>query len=677
MSYFRGLVVLLILMLACNGFAQETSKEKKDEKAYTLEEIVVTATKFPQKEEKITQKIDVITDRQINLVPLGNENVAEIFQYQPGTFVNTLSRNDANWGSYGGLGPKYNAYLLDGLGIDSFADTMSLDPWAFERAEVHRGPAAVMYSNYLSQDFAGNQSPLAGITNLILRDLIDQPLTRIALGYGSWNTWQARAYNQGKSGNFHYFLGANYEKSDYTNYGTANSWLNMIDNPDYQKTRLYFKTTYTFNRDDHRVSLFAHHYQTTGDVGRPNRDYDHTYGTVNASYYNQINDWLNTQFKAGYRSYDRRWGEDNYPPSLALREHDGVKQQIVPLDLTFNLKHWKDSLLTFGADYQQATYETYAEINGLKTKGNDSKAAAAGIFVQEELGWEKWVFRLGGRYSYSQSKYDLISGTVPLDKDQSWDKFLYSAGVRFNALSSLSAYANVGSSFQAPSAKSVGGTLMASDKGVAGKNGQLPNPTLKPESGIGSDLGLDIRPIKNMVIGIRGFLNQVDDAIVENRVSENPSQSQSVNAGTTQSYGVELEIKHRFEKYVEWFANYTYTQTNIQNNVDKDQDGSNVPFVPNYMANLGVTTYLPYEFTVSAYLRAVGSYYDSTSKSGRKSFGPYETINMKIQKVLFKTKDFQGNFILDLINLTNNKYEMPWQFQDPGFSMFGSLELHF
>ena len=122
--------------------------------------------------------------------------------------------------------------------------------------------------------------------------------------------------------------------------------------------------------------------------------------------------------------------------------------------------------------------KTYAEINGLKTKGNDSKAAATGIYVQEELGWEKWVFRLGGRYSYTQSKYDLISGTVPQDKDQSWDKFLYSAGVRFNALSSLSAYANVGSSFQAPSAKSVGGTLLASDKGVAGKNGQLPNTNL-------------------------------------------------------------------------------------------------------------------------------------------------------------------------------------------------------
>jgi iron complex outermembrane recepter protein len=657
--------------------AEEKEEKKEGKKPYTLEDVVVTATKIPQKEEKITQKIDVITDKQIDRIPLGNENLAEIFQYQPGTFVSALSRNDANWGSYGGLGPKYNAYLLDGLGIDSFVDSMSLDPWAFERAEVHRGPAAVMYSNFLSQDFAGNQSPLAGITNLVLRDLIDQPLTRIALGYGSWNTYQGRAYHQGKSGNFHYFLGANYEQSDYTNYGTANSWLNMIDNPEYQKTRLYFKTTYTFNRDDHRVSLFAHHYQTTGDVGRPNRDFDHNYDTINAAYHNQINDWLNTQFKAGYRSYDRRWGEDNFPTNLALREHDGVKQQIIPLDLTFNLNHWKESLLTFGADYQAATYETYAETNGLKTKGNDTKAAATGIYAQENLVWDKWVFRLGGRYSYSQNDYDLISGAVPQDKEKTYDKFLYSAGIRFNALSALSLYGNVGSSFQAPSAKSVGGTLFASDKGVPGKNGQLPNPNLKSESGIGSDLGLDIRPMKNMVIGIRGFYNQVEDAIVENRVSENPSQSQSVNAGTMESYGVELEIKHRFEKFAEWFANYTYTQTNIKNSVDKDQDGSNVPFVPNYIANLGVNLTFPCDITISPYLRMVGTYYDSTSVSGRKSFGPYQIINLKATMGLWKTANNRGLLNFDLINLTNNKYEMPWQFQDPGFSMSGNIEVQF
>ena len=70
-----------------------------------------------------------------------------------------------------------------------------------------------------------------------------------------------------------------------------------------------------------------------------------------------------------------------------------------------------------------------------------------------------------------------------------------------------------------------------------------------------------------------------------------------------------------FSKYADWFANFTYTKTKIENKVDPDQDGSNVPFVPNYVGNFGVTTYLPCDFTVSAYLQAVGSYYDSTSKA--------------------------------------------------------------
>ncbi len=212
---------------------------------------------------------------------------------------------------------------------------MSLDPWAFERVEVQRGPASIMYSNYLTQDFAGNETPLAGVTNFIMREKVDQPMTRLLAGYGSWNTFDASLYNQGKFGDFNYFIGGSYSRSDYTNYGTSNSWLNMLDNPDYQKMKLYFKGTYFLGREDQKISLFAHHTQHTGDAGRPNRDYDHQYDTINAAYSNQINDWLNAQLKVGYRYYNRTWGEDNYPTNLALRERDGVKQNIVPADLTF------------------------------------------------------------------------------------------------------------------------------------------------------------------------------------------------------------------------------------------------------------------------------------------------------------------------------------------------------
>jgi iron complex outermembrane recepter protein len=671
-----GLSVSLFLCAPILADSTESGK-KEEKKGYTLEEVVVTAVKVPQAQDTLTQKVDVITEKQIDQLTYGKKNITEIFEYQPGTFVDVLSRNDANWGSYGGLGPKYNTYMLDGVPIDNMVDPMSLDVWALEKAEVQRGPAAVMYPNYLSMDFAGNQSPLAGTTNLVLKDIIDQPLTRMAFGYGSYNTYNGRIYNQGRSGNFNYFLGMTYEKSDYTNYGTANSWLNMLNDPDYQKTKLYFKTTYLFDRDDHKISLFGNHTQHTGDVGRPNRDYDHNYDTLNAAYSNQINKILNAQFKIGYRYYDRRWGEDNYPTNLNLREHDGVKQQIVPADLAFNLSHWGKSLFTFGTDYQKATYETYAETNGINTKGNDVWASNWGLYAQEKLVWEKFDFRVGGRFNTTTQHYNLISGTTPSEQEKSWDKFLWSAGIRYNVLKELAFYGNVGTSFQPPSAKSVGGTLMPQDFGVIGKNGQLPNPNLNPESGIGYDLGTDVRIMENMTFSIRGFLNKVTDAIVENVVSNNPSQTQSVNAGDSTSYGVELEIKHKATKYLEWFANYTYTKTEIKNDVDKDQDGSNIPFVPDYVANLGITTYLPWELTISGYLHCVGQYYDSSSKSGRQTFGPYQTINMKFVKGLYKTKDYGIDLTVDLINLTNNQYEMPWQFKDPGFSAFASVGFRF
>ena len=642
---------------------------------YTFDQIVVTSTKVPQTEKDVTQKMDIIGYEEIDRTILYNKNISEILTYTPGTAVNVLSRNDANWGSYGGLGPKYNTYLLDGLPIDSFADGMSLDPWAFERVEIQRGPASVLYSNYLTSDFAGNESPLAGITNFIMKEKIDSPLTRALVGYGKYNTFNSRLYHEGNLGNFNYFLGGSYERSDYTNYGTPNSWLHILDNPDYQKIKLYFKGTYFLDQDQ-KISLFAHHTDHSGDAGRPNRDYHHQYDTINGAYSNQINDWLNAQLKVGYRYYNRKWSEDNFPTDLGLRERDGVKQNIVPADLTFTIKHFKDSLLSIGTDYQHATYETTAEVKGIESKGNDVTASNFGVFVQEKYVLDNWVFRAGGRLNYTKNNYDLLSGTQPEIKDKGWTKFLWSAGTRYNLNPQVAFYTNAGSSFLVPSAKSVGGTLNSTDFGVPGKNGQLPNPNLKPESGISFDLGSDVQLIPRVAMGIRGFYTILDDAIVDNRVSLNPSQSQSVNAGKATSYGIEAEIKHSLNKYLQWFANYTYTHTQVKNNPDPDQNGTNIPFVPDHVVNAGVNVNLPYGFLVSPYLHWVGTYYDSTSKSGRLKFGPYEVINVKLQKG-FTIDKAQLKCNLDLVNITNNRYEMPWQFRDPGFSVFGSIEAAF
>ena len=668
------IAVTLLIPLAAH--AQRPGSEAGETESgtfYNLQETVVTESKLPQSRENVTQRIDVIPAEQIDRTPLARGNISELFRYQPGTFVSVLSRNDANWGSYGGLGPKYNAYLLDGLPIDSFVDTMSLDPWILERVEVQRGPASVMYSNYLNMDFAGNQTPLAGITNLVLKDRIDTPLTKFALLGGSYDTLKTKAFHQGHSGPFHYFLGGDFERSTYTDYGTADSWLNMLDNPDYQKMKLYGKVTHFFGSDEHKLNLFGHYTKHTGDAGRPNRDFHHRYATVNAVYSRPFSPSVQGQLKVGYRNYDREWAEDNFPEDLNLRERGGVDQNIIPFDLSFTFLHWGKSLLTAGLDAQIATYETTSEVNGIESVINDALAYNIGPYVQEKLVLDRWTLRAGVRVNSTRNEYDLISGATPDVSDQTWTRPLWSAGVRVAALDWLSLYANGGSSFIVPSAKSVGGTLMASDLGVPGMHGQLPNPDLKPESGVGMDAGAELFAFGGLHGGLRFFFNEVSDAIVENRVSEDPSQSQSINAGKTTTYGAEVEMRQVLNRYFQWFANYTYTNTDVQNDVDPDQDGSDVTFVPDHMGNVGFTAQFPFGLTVTPYVHVVGTYYDSTSKSGRKSFGPHEVVSANIQQVIYETPDRSIRLNVDLYNLTDNRYEMPWQFRDTGFSVLGGI----
>lgn len=659
---------LIIAVIAASWTTPITyAEEANADEGYQLPEVVVTAAKIEQPVDAVTQKVTVISEKEIASTVSGNRNIAELLLTQPGISVSALSRNDANWGSYGGLGPKYNTYMLDGLPIDSFADAMALDPAAFIQIESQRGAASVLYANYLSADFNGNQTPLAGTTNFRLRDNIDHPLTSISVGLGSYDTKKISFYNQGVDGAWSYFVGGSYEKSDYTNYGSKGSWLNMLKNPQYDKTKLYFKTTYNINADD-SVSLFVNHTSHTGDAGRINRDYDHNYDIINFDYKNKISDTLRSEFKIGYRDSHRRWAEDN--ADYTLREHDGVKQRIIPMDLTFTQKTGKNSILTYGADYQHADYETYAEVTSRVTQ-NKADSANLGIFIQQEKESGPWTFRVGGRFNKTENNYDLISGATPGISNKSWDKFLWSAGARYKQNDKVSWYCNVGTSFVAPGAKQVAGTLLASDEGVAGRNGQLPNPGLKPEKGIATDLGVEVKVDKDATFGLRVFQNKVTDTIIDEALSGLPagtSQTRARNVGKTTSKGVEIEYKQKIRPGVAWFANYTYTDAKIHNPGQSD-DGSTVPFVPQNMANVGLTWEKANDYSFSIYDHYTsGIYENSTTK-----YDGYHLINANFQKQL--SSNVKAN--IDLYNIGNKKFDLPWQFRDPGFSAQASLEIRF
>lgn len=669
----KGLAMLLAIAPAGAALADDEALRSlplsRFVEAVSLEELadmVVTDTKVAQPRDSVTQKIVVLQAEDIRRQPEGNRNLAELMRYTSGQFVNVLSRNDANWGSYAGLGPKYNSYLLDGLPIDSFADAMSLDSEAFERVEMHKGPASVLYSSYLTMDFAGNETPLAGTTNFVLKDRVDTPLTRFSAGFGSWGTLAGRAYHQGRSGNLSYLLGASSERSDYVQYGAPSSWLQTVKAPEYDKTKLFGKLSYAFDRLDHNLSLFLHQTRHEGDVGRPNRDFDNRYDTLNLTYNNQLSEALHLQFKAGERRYDRESGNDGYPPDLASTGHDNTRQTIRPMDLTLSVLHGKDSLLTVGMDSQWVRYQTGSRSPlGLSTPANDIRAKSTGYFLQEKVQWRDWVFRAGVRHNIVRHEYALLGGNTPAIGGASWSKNLWSLGVRYNATPDLALYANTGSSFMAPAGKQIGGTVAN-----PAANGQLANPGLKPESGIGRDLGIDWRPNRTLSLGARAFLNTISSAIVDNVVSVVPSQTRADNAGSARARGIELDLRHSPSESWSWFANATLTRTRVENPSDASQDGTTIPFAPDKVINAGLSARLPGGFTLSPYWHWVGRYYDSTSRTGRASFGRYGVLNVRLQQNWRPGLDL----VVDLNNLGDRRYDMPWGFRDPGFNGFVGLK---
>jgi iron complex outermembrane recepter protein len=677
---------LIIFLLCVTGIstysvvsAQDTIKNKTVDELFKLSlddflNVVITPSKVPQSKDNVTQKVDLIDFREIETTVSGNRNICEAITKLPGASVSVLSRNDANWGTYGGIGPKYSTYMLQGVPIDAFVDPMSLDLSAIDHIEVQRGPASVIYPNYLSQDFAGSQSPLAGTVNLILKDKIEQPKTILLSSLGSYHTLNGQIFHQSKINNLNYFFGSTYEISDYTNYGAEGSWLNMKKDPEYQKTKIYGGLTLFMDKSEkQKLTVFCQRTWHNGDVGRAYRGFDNKYGTVNVGYDISLSDELHLQSHLGIRSYDRTQQESNFGTIDTLKSNTGVIQLIIPFDVSLSWVQGKINTLSIGADYQGARYNTWTDpLAGYRIFGNKSSALQEGIYVQEE--WrpvENFILRCGLRYVYIENTIDLVNGGNPVVKNLSWDKLLWSAGTRYSLNEKFALFANGGSSFSTPGLKSLGGTILLSDYGIIGRNGQLPNPNLKPENGIGVDLGIDCKLPTRFKLSIRGFYTLLQDGIVDNVVSRYPSQTQSINTEST-SKGGEIEISQRINPTVTWYVNGTYLMSNTKNKLNTDLNNTEIPFSPNFIANIGATLNTTFGFTFVPALNYNSGFFDAISKTDRQRFTPGIVLNSYIAQCIAKSDLYAIDCFVQFYNITNNCYNMPWQFRNPGFSgMFG------
>lgn len=204
-------VLVVVLFFSVFIFSPVQAEDNKaDDAIVTMEEIVVTATKIPEKRKDIPNAVIIIDKKDIQTS--GAKSIGELLANEPGL----------DWQSYGNYagasqeihirGMRGNAtqVFVNGVNVGSpslgVADVGKISIDNIERIEVVKGSSSLLYGS----------GAMAGTVNIITkspkRDIID---LKIGAGYGSQNTYRVAAENgMFVAGDFGYYLTAGRTETD-------------------------------------------------------------------------------------------------------------------------------------------------------------------------------------------------------------------------------------------------------------------------------------------------------------------------------------------------------------------------------------------------------------------------------------------------------------------------------
>src|SRR5687767_3146314 len=172
-----------------------------------LDEVVITANKYPTKTSSTGKVLNVITRRQLEQA--GGKDLSQLLNEQTGIYINGANSNPGKDKSVFLRGAKVDHTLItidgvpvyDATGIGSNFDIRQIPIESIERIEILKGSQSTLYGS----------DAIAGVINVITKKGGDKPFGGHALlSYGSWQTVRAASGFQGNAGILSYNLGLNY-----------------------------------------------------------------------------------------------------------------------------------------------------------------------------------------------------------------------------------------------------------------------------------------------------------------------------------------------------------------------------------------------------------------------------------------------------------------------------------
>ncbi|WP_455287259.1 TonB-dependent siderophore receptor [Cupriavidus necator] len=559
-----------------------------------------TATKTDTPVMETPQSITVITRDRMEAQ--GAQSVQQALGYSAGVYAGPYGNDSrGDWGKFRGTDfTQYRDGLLNQVG---FYNNVRADVYALERLDVLRGPSSMLFG----------QGAVGGILNLVSKRPQPEAAREIGVQFGNYNRKQVQADLTGPldaDGKWLYRLVALARDSDtQVDFVKDNRYLIAPSLTWRPSDATSLTLLANFQRDETgtsagffpwRGTLYANPAGQIPDhlfISEPGFDrFNAEQASVGYEFQHKFNDTVTVRqnlryshstvdyrsiYAAGFTGATHGWvpGSDTLMRRTVYLNQPTLNSFAVDTQAQSNFRTGPvaHTLLT-GVDYQHAEITGRTGVGGTAAPLNvfnpvygnftmpgtrdlnPSTQAQTGLYVQDQLSWNKWLLMLGLRYDWSRAAQDNTSSASRDDNE-----LTKRAGLMYRSDIGLNPYVSYSESFQ----------------GLAGFN--LSNQAFKPLRGSQWEAGIKYQPPgKNATLTIAAFDMREKNRKVNGVVNGRPD---SVQVGEARTRGIEVEALASLSNRLDLIATYTYLDARVIEGTGAEV-GKRLASTPSNMASL-------------------------------------------------------------------------------------------
>lgn len=565
-----ALTLCILSAISSSGYAAE----KSDMITYSLDEVVVTATKTELTQKENPRSVEVITKEDIqntgaisvrdalrtatniDIVSVnhgGGENISIRGGDTDGVLILVNGRRVAGENYFMSQGS--NAYALDRLNLSNV-----------DHIEILRGPASAIYGS----------GAMSGVINIITKKS-EKPEFSVGVATGTNEMSNYYHYDTGKNGKVSVNFDVNFSKLRNID---SKAGKNLLHGPkqaynlnlDYEmdeNNNLNLMLDYAKDNLETRMRDFSVSSSAPDDLKYPITSFTSERKTI-ALTYDGKNSNSDYSLSASYSQLNR----DPYAADTPGTNEKKYKSWNIEARDTIRTSD--NNKLIFGGEYRGDKASIYSGDNTVKNTDQYS------LYLYDEYRVDnKLLLTPAIRYDYHKSFGSHTSPNLGAT-------YFISDKSRFKA--------NYGTSYRAPSVDELYGAF--THGGIWGGMAIVGNPDLKPEKSKGWEISYEQEFGDTTSAKLTYFDNKKEDAISYKIETAHPSQmGKFYNIDSTSSKGVEFEIKHDFGKGFTLVGNYNWLDS-----VD-DTTGERLNYNARntYMAKLMWTEPIKKEWNITAW----------------------------------------------------------------------------